>query len=358
MMKYAAFLGTATNIGEEIQSIAAQRFLPRVDHYIIKEQMHRFHSDEKTKLIMNAWYMGRPKHFPPQDCIDPLLISMHFNVECRDAILTPKGIDFFKKHGPVGCRDMSTKKWLEDNNIPAYYSGCLTSTLIPNEKLREKYPDKYILCVDCYPAIIDYVKQNAKYPVLSFSKEISPCIECMDRLEVAKVFLFLFQNAYCVITPNLHTATPCLAFNTKVCLVEWSKPPHYIIGRFDGMEDYFHRATKESFLEGCYDFNNPPENPKAFEEKRDELITKCREFTGYDANKPTLDDDFNPTYALISSISRKRIGIFFENNVRRAMYAASRKDLIKMLILKMTGRMSLLDIRGDQYLQWSELFNR
>lgn len=361
-MKYAVYLGTATNIGEEIQSIAAQRFLPSVDHYIIKEQMHRFHSDEKTKLIMNAWYMVRPNNFPPQDCIDPLLISMHFQVEIRDTILSSaKAADYLKKYGPVGCRDMSTKKWLDENNIPAYFSGCLTSTLLPNENLRKKYPEKYILCVDCYDEIVEYVKKHTEYPVLSFSKEISPCIGSVDRFEVAKAFLFLYQNAHCVITTNLHTAMPCLAFNTPVCAVEIIAPMHFGIGRFDGMEGYFHWETVESFLAGGYDFNDPPENPRAFEESRDLLIGKCREFTGYDSLKPALDDDFNPLYAVISSISCRSRECNPEKNknrVKKALYSAKRKDLLKMLILKTIRKVDEHDIRGDQYLQRDELFKK
>ena len=359
-MKYALYRGTATNIGEEIQSIAAQRFLPTVDYYIIKEQMNRFQSEEKTKLIMNAWYMERTKSFPPRDCVDPLLISMHFNVKCRDAMLSKKeSIEYFKKYGPVGCRDMSTKKWLEDNNIPAYFSGCLTSTLLPNEYLRKKYPDKYILCVDCHDEIIDYVREKANYPVYPLSKHVNPAIETADRMEVAKAFLFFYQNAYCVITTNLHTAIPCLAFNSRVCLIDRKFPPtHFAVGRFDGMEDYFNKETEENFLAGGYDFNNPPENPRAFEKTRDGLIDKCREFTGYDSNKPALDDDFNPAYALISSVSRKHVGDGFNKNIIRAMYFAKEKDIRKMLWLKKLRKVNQHDIRGDRYLEWSEFFKK
>lgn len=336
-MKYAAFVGIAPNIGDEIQNIAAQRFLPRVDHYIVKELMNRFHSEEKTKLIMNAWLISNPKSFPPQDCVDPLLLSMHFNIKCRKAVLSKKGKAFFLKHGPVGCRDMSTKKWLEENNIPAYFSGCLTSTLVANENLRAKYPEKYILCVDCDKQTMDYVRQKAAYPVYCISKHVSPIIDMMDRLEVAKAFLFLYQNAHCVVTRNLHTAVPCLGFNTRVCLIELELPPgHFAMGRFDGMEGYFNQVTKESFLAGAYDFNNPPENPKAFEETRDAMIRKCREFTGFDSNKPTLDDDFDPTNVLISLIAKKRTKK--DLAIQKELESAGGRELMNMLMLKMKGK--------------------
>lgn len=355
-MKYAIYRGTATNIGEEIQSIAAERFLPSVDYYITKEQMGHFWSEEKTKLIMNAWYMERAAEFPPRDCVEPLLVSMHFSSHRRDAILSkPESVAFFRKYGPVGCRDLSTMKWLEENGIPAYFSGCLTSTLLPNENLRKKYPDKYILCVDCKEPTVDYVRQHADYPVYCLSKQISPCILSKDRMEVAKAFLYLYQNAYCVITSNLHTVIPCLAFNTRVCLItiDWSKHDSWAAGRFDGMEGFFHEVTEDSFLAGAYDFNHPVENPKAFEKSRDALIEKCRAFTGFDANRPTLDDDFNPLRAVMSAISaehRVNSNSYGVNRLRikRALYYARPDDLLEMYELKKTKNVNCHDIPTDQ----------
>lgn len=108
-MKYGALKFNSTNIGDEIQSIAAQRFLPQVDYYIFRDHLNKFSSDEKVKLIMNSWYTWKPRNFPPSECIDPLLISMFINPDCREKILTKDTIAYLKKYGPVGCRDLSTK---------------------------------------------------------------------------------------------------------------------------------------------------------------------------------------------------------------------------------------------------------
>ncbi len=345
-MKYGALKFTSTNIGDEIQSIAAQRFLPQIDYYIFREQLRKFNADEKVKLIMNSWYMWRPQNFPPSECIEPLLISMFFNPDCRGKILTKETITFFKKYGPVGCRDLSTQKWLEDNSIQAYFSGCLTTTLIPNEKIRMRHPDKYILCVDCSSEVINYVKENSKYPVYSFKKHLSPYIESLDRMELAKVVLFLYQNAHCVITANLHTAAPCLAFGTRVCLLHKKKEESHGVGRFEGMESFFNWQTEESLLNGEYDFNNPIPNPKEFEKYRDDLISRCKEFTGYDSQKPTLDDDFEPLFKVIAMIG------FNDNNVKRTLYYASRKDLLKTLYFRFLKYMDMYDIDGEVYFKF------
>ena len=49
---------SSVNIGDEIQSIAASRFLPRIDCLVQREKIKQFSSGIKTKLIMNAWWVG------------------------------------------------------------------------------------------------------------------------------------------------------------------------------------------------------------------------------------------------------------------------------------------------------------
>lgn len=333
------------NIGDEIQSIAAQRFLPQIDYYIFREQLSNFVASEKTKLIMNSWYMWKPQNFPPKECVDPLLISMYFNPDCRKRILTGRTIDFFKKHGPVGCRDLSTLKWLEENDIPAYFSSCLTITLIPNEVIRARYSEKFVLCVDCSNEIVNYVKNKSLYPVYSFNKLFSPYIESVDRMTLAKAVLFMYQNAHCVITTNLHTALPCLAFNTKVCLLKKKEEFSHGMGRFEGMESFFNWQTEESFLNNNYDFNTPIQNPTAFIEYQKKLIDRCREFTGFDSKKPTLGDNFEPLHEIFSIISAN------QNNVKRTLYWASKKDLLKMFFLQLFKKVDMNDIDSENYLK-------
>ena len=120
------------NLGNEIQSIAARRFLPKIDHYIDHEELHLFSNSEKVKMIMNGWYLDCLDAWPPSKDIDPLLISMHFNTsvnETKEVILSDESRDFFSSYGPVGCRDYPTVELLDENCIDAYYSGCLTLSL-------------------------------------------------------------------------------------------------------------------------------------------------------------------------------------------------------------------------------------
>lgn len=60
------FCYTTGNIGDEIQSVAASRFLPQIDYFINRDYMNDFQidTDDKIKLIMNGWYSHRPENFP------------------------------------------------------------------------------------------------------------------------------------------------------------------------------------------------------------------------------------------------------------------------------------------------------
>ena len=60
-MKYGILLNNRTdNIGDDIQSYAACRFLPSIDYYVDRENLDTFgygEIEEPVTVIMNAWYM-------------------------------------------------------------------------------------------------------------------------------------------------------------------------------------------------------------------------------------------------------------------------------------------------------------
>ena len=69
-----------TNLGNGVQSIDARQFLLKIDFYIDHEELNLFKSPEETKMIMSGWYFDCLKSWPPSEDIEPLLISMHFNI--------------------------------------------------------------------------------------------------------------------------------------------------------------------------------------------------------------------------------------------------------------------------------------
>ena len=44
-------------------------------------------------------------------------------------LLTPAAVDYLKRYGPVGCRDWTTVHLLLSLDVPAFFSGCVTTTI-------------------------------------------------------------------------------------------------------------------------------------------------------------------------------------------------------------------------------------
>lgn len=345
---YGVLKYSSQNIGDEIQSIAAMRFLPKIDYYCHRERLDQFHlpkeqEGKKVKLIMNAWWMWDPSHFPPSKDIDPLLISMHLFQKYYDKFERPEFLDYLRQHGPVGCRDMATKQYLDSHDVPTYFSGCLTTTLQGNPEYRKKKGNDYILCVDLPERLVKEIKKRTDRPVYSVSRMLSVAFSAVDRMELARIMLALYHNAYCVVTPRLHVALPSTAFGTPVCLINVGKnAPRR--GRFEGMEHFFHEFSEEEFMENpnSYNFDNPPQNPNTHLEMRADLIERCKAFTGYDNPAPVFDDDYDPLISLV-----KLIHMNLDNDrdiLKRVLIFATKDELVEALYTKQIQKKSKQDL--------------
>ena len=100
--KFALLNYSTENIGDEVQSIAARRFLPRIDEYVDRDKLAEWEPNQPTKLIMNGWYNRDPKGWPPKnsELLKPLLTSIHVSVKddaVREAFETTESLDYQKK---------------------------------------------------------------------------------------------------------------------------------------------------------------------------------------------------------------------------------------------------------------------
>lgn len=325
------------NIGDEIQSLAAMRFLPRIDSYVFREKINLFKPSVKTKLLMNAWWMWKPEYFSIDKNVDALFTSVHI----REAIFSnfEKKMEIFSKFAPIGCRDLSTYEYLKSHNIQAYFSGCLTLTLQRNYNIPKQ---DYILCVDVPQKVIDVIKTRTSRPVYDISRFLSPYYDSKERFDLAKVILSLYHNAHLVVSPRLHVILPSLALETNVLEIKTSKAS--IKGtavRYMGYEGFTNYINTDNNFEELYnyDFDNPPQNPTKYLKYREELIKKCSDFTGYNNTESLIETDFNPLIKLV------QLNTYKKENVGRVVYWASVQELIKALYYRLQGydRFDLVD---------------
>lgn len=116
------------NIGDYVQTIAARIFAGQAAEFLEREELDSYTGDP-VKVAMNAWFMHHPERFPPSPQIHPLFVSFHLRPAVYDRFFTSESIAYLKKHAPIGCRDISTVRAMEQHGIPAVFTSCVTLTL-------------------------------------------------------------------------------------------------------------------------------------------------------------------------------------------------------------------------------------
>lgn len=272
------------NLGDEIQSVAARQFLPRVDQFVDREALDEQVSPdgERLALIMNGWFCHRPDRWPPSPSIRPLLISLHVtdnlepetNVRARrEFARSTRVVRWLKEHGPVGARDTSTLAWLQSHDIPGWFSGCLSLTLSPPfGRVREDF----IVLNDASEEIAARIAGVTKRQIYRTTHYDAVTTGAQARLERAAVLIDLYARAHCVITTRLHGALPCLALATPVLLID----EHWDQSRFSGLNELVYHGSGAQFLAGKleYRIDDPPPNPDRHLRLRAELARRTSAF--------------------------------------------------------------------------------
>ena len=287
---FGLFKYSTENVGDEIQSIAASRFLPRIDYYFDRDNLDatKVGGKNKVKIIMNGWYTHEPNNWPPKiNSIDPLLISMHinqnmYNGEIAKRFLSKEGRCFLKKFGPVGARDLATLDFLQKNNVDSYFSGCVTLTLQKDKAIKKQ---DFILAVDVSDKIYETIKKQTSRQVILMNTNHIFNMDAKYKFTLAKYWLCLLQSARTVVTPRLHCILPCLAFNTPVLAISGRDPQRYA-----GLITLANNMSENQYLKNpqYYNLDNPPKNPTEYKKIRKDLEERCVKFTGFDSKNSFL----------------------------------------------------------------------
>ncbi len=302
------------NIGDYIQSLAARQFLPKVDRYFCREELHAY-SGPRTKVIMNGHFMRYPANWPPSPKILPLFISFHINPRRADGMLTCEGVAYLKKHEPIGCRDLSTLELLANKGIEGYFSSCLTLTL--GNRFRH-VADEDVFFVDVlfgYPtwrtvfgSFNGFQKAIEKGDIFLLGKrdrvlravfgqdivaaaeevthvyDAQTCPTENRRFELAERTLERYERARLVVTSRIHCALPCVAMGTPVIFVNGGFR-QASARRFTGNDRLFHtiNISRDGSVSASCDMNGVKRDRSAPVKKDhlecvEALARRCKEF--------------------------------------------------------------------------------
>jgi hypothetical protein len=227
------------NLGDEVQSMAARRFLPQVDYLVDRDLANITplgkkdeNAEGKIKVIYNGWFDGHYTKFPPPATVHPLFVSFHINevdhgedsmydiLKEQKQVLRPiaSNVEYLRKHEPIGCRDYHTVEKLTKKGIKAYFSGCLTLTL---KKRFGPERSGEILVIDAHinaPKVFnDIIPRSIKKKAVFLTQAVVEKKSHQEKVKLAAELQERIEKASLVITSRIHTAFPCLSeYNTPV----------------------------------------------------------------------------------------------------------------------------------------------
>ena len=287
-MKYGLITFKETeNIGDDIQSYVAIRFLPKIDYYIEREKLDLFTPKTKEKIttIMNGWFIHSKINFPPSPYIYPIYISTHFSAYNSGGIESQYLSGYAKKvllkNAPIGCRDTGTMKLLEKNGIDNYFSGCLTLTIEKDKNIKKK---KQICLVDIDERVEKQIieKYGRSYKIIkkthTLNKNENSNLSWKERFKNVKELLDIYQSSNFVVTSRLHCALPCLALETPVLLL-YDEDKMYTKDRLSDYAKILHHTSTKKFLynNGIDKLERLNNNPPDYKEIRKNIIQLVEE---------------------------------------------------------------------------------
>jgi lipopolysaccharide biosynthesis glycosyltransferase len=203
-------------------------------------EMHRDFSSgrvypKNTWLISNGWFMHRAYKgevdFPYPENVNPIMISFHI----QDAgVLNKEVAAHLKKLGPIGCRDWTTVYRLRDYGVPAFFSGCVTTTVgqvLPKARLAGKIPKLAVV-----EAGTKWMKLKYLFMWKWWYIQIGDYVRdftLVEGLEDARKMLSKYASYGKVITKRLHCYLPARSMGLPVEFV----PSKRSDVRFEGLLD-------------------------------------------------------------------------------------------------------------------------
>lgn len=208
------------NLGDDIQTLAVSKLLPRVDGYVCRENLNEIQDD--CIVPLNGYFMNS-ENWPPSPTVRPVPFSFHVQPGSQSIVCSPPGIEYLKKWQPIGCRDRGTMTILQKHGVEAFYSRCVTLTL-PRRQTEPEHGEVFITGVGkAEKRIIPRALRREAVNVDQAHVRL-PITVTKLKLELAEVLLQQYSSrARLVITSKIHCALPCIAMGIPVVFLYNSK---------------------------------------------------------------------------------------------------------------------------------------
>ncbi len=213
------------NLGDDIQSLAAKKLLPRVDGGVSRERLRS--PGAPGVISMNGYFLGQCD-WPPSPDLQPFFFAFHVTPGSVAKVCSPEGIAYLKQHEPIGCRDQGTMHLLQKHGVKAFYSKCVTLTLPRRDKAPQNGRIYMVgLSKGAVAAVPKRIRRQAV--LVDQAKLRLPDIRPSLKEELSQHLLDTYsKTAALVITSKIHCAMPCIAMGIPVVfLYDKSKQDDY-----------------------------------------------------------------------------------------------------------------------------------
>ena len=192
---------------------------------------------EGAWVLCFGWFMHplfKMRHgFPLHENLRPIFVSFHCN---KRELLTEEAVEYLKRYGPVGCRDWTTVYLLLSRGVPAFFSGCLTTTIntvFPDAAARpgSDAPIGYVdaPAADVPEGAVTYRHSDGEVRRRSFVANVHEAIELLETYR---------RRHRGIVTSRLHCYLPTRSIGMDVDF----RPKNRSDVRFDGLLDISDQA--------------------------------------------------------------------------------------------------------------------
>lgn len=230
-----------------------------------------FEVPEDTWMLGFGWFMhpvfevqyGLPLH----ENLRPIFVSFHCN---RRELLSDEAISYLKQYGPIGCRDWTTVDILLSAGVPAFFSGCITttvSTVFPESfpKAEGRSPEAWVDVEFPPKRSVVYKHSSDAIKFRSFTQN------CFDAIELLETYRARHKK---MVTSRLHCYLPARSLGIEVDF----RPRNRADIRFAGLFDLNNQQFDEIRF-GILDLLQPVMSKILSGAEVDEVYALWRELT-------------------------------------------------------------------------------